>query len=248
MNENDRITIHPLGDAALVVKLSNEASPNIHKKIIHLLHILESEPFPGLIEVVPTYTNITVFYDPIQVISEADTTYSSYETVHKMMLNYMGKMERTVTMEQRTVQIPVLYGGMYGPDLVHVAQINGMTEQEVIQIHSAQKYLVYMIGFAPGFPFLGGMDERIAAPRKDTPRPTIPAGSVGIAGTQTGVYPIDTPGGWQIIGQTPRNLFLRNEEIPSLLASGDILQFVPITEEQFKQYEAEEGGGRWQLK
>src|SRR5699024_9245062 len=173
-----------------------------------------------------------------QVISEADITYSPYETVNKMMLNYMRKMERIVTMERRTVQIPVLYGGIYGPDLAHVAKINGITEQEVIQIHSAPKYLVYMIGFAPGFPFLGGMDQRIAAPRKDSPRSKIPSGSVGIAGEQTGIYPLETPGGWQIIGRTPLDLFLPASS-STLLKPGDTLRFVAISHEEYLERKEE---------
>lgn len=244
----DDITIHPLGDAALVMKIADKVNPTVHKKIIHLLHIIESDPFPGLIEVVPTYTNITVFYDPIRVISETTFVESAFETVHNIMINYLKKLEQTTPLKQKTIQIPVLYGGNYGPDLTYVAQNNGITEEEVVDIHSASNYLIYMIGFAPGFPFLGGIDRRITAPRKKLPRTKIPAGSVGIAGTQTGIYPIDTPGGWQIIGQTPRNLFLRNENNPSLLTCGDVLQFIPITEEEFKQYEAEEGEVRWQLK
>lgn len=248
MQGEDRRTIYPLGDRAIVVKLADEVSHATHEKVIHLTDIIEQDPFPGLVEVVPTYTNVTVYYDPIQVLSGNLGRNSAYETVHNKMLDYLTKGKQISSFEQRKVQIPVLYGGNYGPDLELVAKINQLSEEEVIEIHSRSTYLVYMIGFAPGFPFLGGMDCRIAAPRKETPRKKIPAGSVGIAGTQTGVYPIDSPGGWQIIGQTPRHLFLRGEENPSLLESGDLLEFVPITEEQFKSFEAEGSEVRWQLK
>ena len=135
--------------------------------------------------------------------------------------------------DQRTVEIPVCYGGDYGPDLEFVAQHNSLTEEKVVAIHSAADYLVYMIGFAPGFPYLGGMSEQIAAPRRESPRLQIPAGSVGIAGAQTGVYPIETPGGWQLIGRTPLELFRPTEDPPTRLRAGDIVRFRPITSEEF---------------
>jgi KipI family sensor histidine kinase inhibitor len=133
----------------------------------------------------------------------------------------------------RCVQIPVLYGGDGGPDLDHVADHNSLTVDEVVSIHSRPQYLVYMLGFSPGFPYLGGMDERIETPRLDTPRTIIPAGSVGIAEKQTGVYPTATPGGWQIIGLTPLNFFDPDADPPSLLEPGDLIRFVPIDQDEF---------------
>ena len=123
-----------------------------------------------------------------------------------------------------------MYGGEYGPDLAHVAEHNGLTAGEVVQIHSSTDYLVYMMGFTPGFPYLGGMAESIATPRLQTPRPLIPAGSVGIAEQQTGVYPIESPGGWQLVGRTPVQLFDPQREPPAVVAAGDFIRFVPITE------------------
>src|SRR5918992_314716 len=136
-------------------------------------------------------------------------------------------------LDTRTVGIPVHYGGDFGPDLGFVASHNELTEQQVIEIHSQPTYLVYMIGFAPGFPYLGGMSERIAAPRRDNPRASIPVGSVGVAGRQTGVYSIETPGGWQLIGRTPLRLFRPEEERPSLLEAGDEVRFDPITRSEY---------------
>src|SRR5699024_4926794 len=133
----------------------------------------------------------------------------------------------------RMVEIPVLYGGDYGPDLDLVAHRNQLSTEEVIRIHSERDYLVYMIGFAPGFPYVGGMDERIEAPRKENPRQSIPAGSVGIAGKQTGIYPFESPGGWQIIGRTPAQLFLPESNPPTLIQPGDRLRFVPIDEAEY---------------
>lgn len=139
----------------------------------------------------------------------------------------------------RTVVIPVCYGGEFGPDLEEVARFHGMTEDEVIAIHAQGRYRVYMIGFAPGFAYLGGLSPEIATPRRATPRTHVPAGSVGIAGNQTGVYPLATPGGWQIIGRTPLALFRPHHEEPSLLRAGDIVQFCPITEEQYRMWDDE---------
>ena len=138
-------------------------------------------------------------------------------------------------MTHRTVSIPVCYGGEFGPDLEYVARHNNLTTDEVIHIHSSGEYLVYMIGFAPGFPFLGGLSPKIATPRRPSPRATIPAGSVGIAGMQTGVYPIETPGGWQLIGRTPQKLFLPNENPPSLLQAGDVVKFCPISFQEYQE-------------
>ena len=133
------------------------------------------------------------------------------------------------------VELPVLYGGFCGPDLSFVAQHAGMTEQQIIDIHSAADYLIYMLGFTPGFPYLGGMDARIAVPRLSSPRVKIPAGSVGIAGEQTGVYPIASPGGWQIIGRTPLKLFDPGREQPFLLSAGQTVRFVPIDEAEYRR-------------
>jgi inhibitor of KinA len=143
-------------------------------------------------------------------------------------------LEETKESKQRFVEIPVCYGGEYGPDLEAVAEYHHLSTSEVVEIHSKEEYLVYMIGFAPGFPYLGGMSEEIATPRRHSPRLSIPEGSVGIAGMQTGVYPISTPGGWQLIGRTPLELFCPNENPPTLLQSGDIVKFVPISLEEYQ--------------
>ncbi|GAB3818152.1 hypothetical protein GCM10028895_15070 [Pontibacter rugosus] len=158
----------------------------------------------------------------------------AYGEVVQVLQQLLLNLEVKETPAVRVVELPVLYGGDYGPDLEEVAAHCKLTAEEIIHIHSAQEYLVHMIGFAPGFPYLGGMDKRIATPRKASPRPYIPAGSVGVAGEQTGVYPISTPGGWQLIGQTPLALFDASRKVPSLLQAGDKVKFVPISEEEFK--------------
>lgn len=172
----------------------------------------------------PAYTTVTIYYDPLQLDIQ----------------NLKAELQRMLAAEtdasdgnQRRIQIPVCYGGDFGPDLDFVARHNSLTIDEVIEIHTSVEYLVYMIGFVPGFPYLGGMSARIATPRRETPRLRIPAGSVGIAGTQTGVYPIETPGGWQLIGRTPLELFQPSSNPPTLLRAGDSVQFQPIMKDQF---------------
>jgi inhibitor of KinA len=148
----------------------------------------------------------------------------------------LEQMEHTAAMNERNIVIPVCYGGEFGPDLKEVAQYHGLTEEEVIHIHSHGEYKVYMIGFVPGFAYLGGLSPKIATPRRTTPRTMIPTGSVGIAGGQTGIYPLATPGGWQIIGRTPLSLFRPNHRQPSLLRAGDIVRFQPITEKEYRMW------------
>jgi inhibitor of KinA len=188
---------------------------------------------------------LTVFYDPLVVYKDQkqsnDTEISPFEVVRSIMKMKLQGLKETKKLSHRTVTIPVCYGKEYGPDLEYVARYNDLTTDEVIHIHSTGEYLAYMIGFAPGFPFLGGMSEEIATPRRSSPRMTIPAGAVGIAGMQTGVYPISTPGGWQLIGQTPTKLFLPNVNPPSLLQAGDIVKFQPISDQEYKEMILKEG-------
>ena len=145
------------------------------------------------------------------------------------------------TNASRVVEIPVCYGGQYGPDLAFVAQHNGLTEEEVIALHVSGEYYIYMLGFAPGFPYLGGLPERIAAPRHEVPRASVPAGSVGIAGNQTGIYPVSTPGGWQLIGCTPLVLFRPSENPPSLLLPGDTVRFRAISTAEMQAWPEDQG-------
>ncbi|MEG2984683.1 MAG: 5-oxoprolinase subunit PxpB, partial [Peptostreptococcaceae bacterium] len=151
------------------------------------------------------------------------------------------KIKTTDKLEKNIVEIPVLYGGEFGPDIETVARHNNLSVEEVMDIHSKGEYLVYMLGFTPGFTYLGGMDNKIETPRLEIPRVKIPAGSVGIAGKQTGVYPIDSPGGWQLIGRTPIKLYDINKERPILLSAGDYVKFVPINKAEYEKM-LNEGG------
>ena len=204
----------------------------IHKVIQQAIFQLRQRPFPGLIEIVPSYTNFCVYYDPFVVRQKLSSfiAKTSAEKVELYIQMILQQPMPTSHEESRLIEIPVVYGGEFGPDLSEVAKQSGLTTQQVIDIHTSRDYLVYMLGFAPGFPFLGGLDPRIATPRRATPRLEIAAGSVGIAGQQTGVYPLATPGGWQIIGRTHLSLFLPESNPPTLLRAGDRIRFIAVKE------------------
>lgn len=231
------VQIRPLGDAALVIQLGDGIDEAIHRKVKSIITLFEKYPFEGLIETVPAYNSLTVYYNPIEVYFSNGNSgkKTPYEIVNKTLQDLLAKSSTVNLTNERVVKIPVVYGGDMGPDLEEVASFHGLTPSEVIAIHSSADYLVYMLGFAPGFPFMGGMDNRIATPRKETPRLAIPPGSVGIAGSQTGIYPLETPGGWQIIGRTPLDLFLPAQFPPTLLQPGDRIRFTPITLEEYQR-------------
>ncbi|TQR19704.1 5-oxoprolinase subunit PxpB [Psychrobacillus vulpis] len=235
-NQQIETIMKPLGDSALIVQLGEGIDPIIHERVKNLSELLTNNPFEGFIELVPAYNNITVFYNPYIVYNSQKGTLTAFEKVCAHMKHLVQQIKININEGPRLVSIPVCYGGEFGPDLENVAQYHNMTQEEVIRIHSESECLVYMLGFAPGFPFMGGMDERIATPRKETPRLSIKPGSVGIAGKQTGIYPFETPGGWQIIGRTPLNLFLPHMSPPTLLQSGDKIRFVPISPNDYSDY------------
>lgn len=238
MSAQKSLDIKVLGDSAIIIKLGEGIHPSIHQQVKNLSYLLDEYPFDGFIESVPAYNSLAVYYSPY-LVHQSKNGFQNAGTPIEKVTDYINTLaiqisELPVT-EGRLVEIPVLYGGEFGPDLQIVAETHGMSVEEVIEIHTTPEYLVYMIGFAPGFPFLGGLDERIATPRKLTPRTSIPPGSVGIAGKQTGVYPLETPGGWQIIGRTPTDLFVPDMSPPSLLQSGDKIKFCPMTQEQYDE-------------
>lgn len=231
--------LYPLGDAAITVQFGDCIDLPTHSKVRAFVSYLERHPFPGLVEQVPAFTTVTIYYDP-WVVSEKGlyNPYARMTELVQRMLRLAKESQKKA--RPHTVEIPVCYGGAYGPDLEYVARYNKLTPEEVIACHARGKYIVYMIGFAPGFPYLGGLSKKIAAPRKEVPREYIPAGSVGIAGNQTGIYPIETPGGWQLIGRTPLTLFHPDRTPPSLLQAGDLVRFVPISEDEFQQRKEQE--------
>lgn len=235
----NNIKFKPLSDSALFVIFGDSISTETHDKIQYFYETLKNHPFEGLIELVPGYTNICIHYDIMQVAKSSlyNGTQSIYSTIVSYLQALLQQNTEISVNDKRIVEIPVVYGGEYGPDLQYVAEYHNLSVEEVIKRHTESECLVYMLGFAPGFAFMGGLDESIATPRKETPRLAIPAGSVGIAGKQTGAYPFETPGGWQIIGRTPQPLFLPNEYPPTYLKAGDRIRFKAISEKEFVQWE-----------
>ncbi len=221
----------PAGDSAVAVIFGDKIDESINKKVHAVANAIEKASPDWLIEVVPTYTSIYVYYDPLKL------DYQEVLTAIKPFLSAEPRDEKP-----RIVEIPTVYGGEFGPDIEFVAQHNGLTVEDVIEIHSKPLYRVYMLGFTPGFAYLGGMDERIATPRLERPRLKVPAGSVGIAGKQTGIYPLESPGGWRLIGRTPLRLFNPEKDPPTLLQPGDHIKFVPITEDDFREIYRKEWG------
>ena len=219
----DRPRFFPAGDLALVAELGDAISPEINRKVRSLTDALEQGSIPGVFDFLPTYRSVLVYFDPLLVTSGE---------VEEGIERLLESAEATDTGKRHVVHIPTLYAGEMGPDIAFVAEHSGLDEQEVVKIHSSSDYLVYMMGFAPGFAYLGGLDERLATPRLQSPRTEIPPGAVGIAETQTGVYPVASPGGWQLIGRTPVKLFDPARERPVLLSAGDYVRFVPLESRQ----------------
>ncbi|WP_377887316.1 5-oxoprolinase subunit PxpB [Alkalihalobacillus sp. R86527] len=231
------ITFHPLGEAAVKLSYSEEVSPSLTSRIQAFCRELASLNIDGISEWVPAYDSITIYYEP-WVLTYAEIT----EILENITAVATEESQRKVI-----VTIPTLYGGEYGPDLEELANQKGMQRDDIIHIHTNEDYLVNMIGFLPGFPYLSGLDERIAASRLDTPRQKVPAGSVGIAEAQTGVYPIESPGGWNIIGRTPLRLFQPKRDVPFLLNQGDYLRFQPVTEKEFEHILKEVEKGSYEV-
>ena len=216
------------GDRALFLNFAEGISPQINRKVHLLASFIEKEKGEGILEMVPTYRSLCIYYDPLRVrLKDLKTALDPIE--HEL------ERAKKTPPPARVLEIPVVYGGEYGPDLGFVASSSGLSEEEVIQLHSGSDYLIYMCGFSPGFSYLGGLDERIATPRLKTPRIRVPAGSVGIAERQTGIYPLGTAGGWRLIGRTPLKLFDAYKEPPIPFLPGDYFRFIPISEEEYQK-------------
>ncbi|WP_052013258.1 5-oxoprolinase subunit PxpB [Halalkalibacter akibai] len=235
--DDQNIKIDPVSETAVTVSFGDEINLTIHQQVQALSSYLEKNPFQGFVEAVPAFTSVTVFYEPLKIQGMFQRP---SELVCSTMADIVADLKVEKLEKGREVVIPVCYGGEFGPDLEYVSSYTNLSKEEVIHIHSSEQYLVYMIGFAPGFPYLGGLPDCLFTPRRAKPRMKIPAGSVGIGGAQTGVYPISTPGGWQLIGQTPLQLFLPNQDPPSFLQAGDIIRFQPISEKEFGLLREEE--------
>jgi len=220
MIRSDAMEIRPASDRSVLVSFGHEISLEAHRAVRRLTLAFETLP-PGILNLHPAYASVLIDFDPRR---------RCYEEVERFVRERWEAPHQASEGETRTVEIPVCYGGAAGPDLEDVARHTGLTPERVIESHSAAAYRVYFLGFSPGFPYLGGLPPELSTPRLSAPRKRVPAGSVAIGGSQTGVYPVDSPGGWRIIGRTSLRLFDAAAEPPALLRIGDTVRFIPIPE------------------
>jgi inhibitor of KinA len=220
------------GESALVVEFEERIDPEVNARAVGLAERLNAAPVAGVRDIVPTYRSVAVYFDPLRTSHDA----------------LMARLEREAVQpasprarDLDVIHIPVCYDREFGPDLVEVAAFGGISESAVVELHTRPTYHVFMLGFAPGLAYMGVVDDRIAAPRRQTPRERVPRGSVGIAGGQTGVYPAETPGGWQIIGRTPLKPFDLARPEPFLMKAGDAVSFDAIDRTEFDRLEREAG-------
>lgn len=220
------IKILTAGDSALLVEFGKEINEEINQKITAVVKIIKEQHIEGIVELIPSFCALVINYDP-RVIS--------YDEIKKRIESIFELDIAVGETKKRVFEIPVCYGGEYGPDIENIASNAGISVEEVIKIHSSRDYLIYMLGFLPGFCYLGGLDERIHTPRLANPRLKINAGSVGIGGSQTGIYPLDSPGGWQLMGMTPVKTYDPDREVPILVEAGDYIRFIPVDEEEYNR-------------
>jgi inhibitor of KinA len=227
MNEKV-VKIFPLGDSALTVSFGNEISPELNKQVLTLSNFIEQNPFKGFTETVPAYSSISIFYDVYEVRKEFSDFETTFEAVKKFTEKALQNLSEIPEEDSRLIEIPVDFDKEFALDLEFVASENNLSPEKVIEIFTSKTYRVYLLGFLPGFAYMGELDAQIATPRKDSPRKKVPKGSVGIAGRQTGIYSLESPGGWQIIGKTEVELFTPENENPTFLQAGDLVKFIQM--------------------
>lgn len=235
--DNENIRILTAGDSSLLIEFGKIISPDINRKIAATVQLIKAQQTPGVVDIIPAFCSLLINYDP-RVIS--------YEEIRERMQTILKIDVKADAARKKIYEIPVCYGGEFGPDLDNIAQHAGLSPEEVIQIHSSRDYLIYMLGFLPGFCYLGGLDERIHTPRLANPRLKISAGSVGIGGSQTGIYPLDSPGGWQLMGMTPVKTYDPQREVPILVEAGDYIRFIPIDKDEFYRIKELVQSGQYQ--
>lgn len=225
------VRFSPAGEQGIVIQLGSSIEEETNRKIRYLMQRLSSRR--EILEMIPTFCSLLILFDLKK------TSYARMETLLRGELPHLNQLP---TQEKIIHRIPVCYGGEFGEDLDFVAQHAGLTPEEVVKLHSGRDYLIYMLGFLPGFAYLGGMDERLFCPRLDSPRVRIPAGSVGIGGEQTGVYPLDSPGGWRLIGRTPLKPYDPGREKAFLYQAGEYIRFVPVSRAEYDRMALEASG------
>lgn len=224
------LVIYQLSENAVTIEFGNAIDETLMRRINAFDQLLHKNPFPGMQSTVPAYATLTIFFDCLQVLNDNSLVGKTcFQKVSGYLQGVKEDEKAAPASAAGIINIPVCYGGDFGPDLNYVADFRHMTTDEVVRLHTIAIYTVYMIGFIPGFGYLGGLSDELETPRKESPRKIVSAGSVGIAGKQTGVYPLDTPGGWQLIGKTPVKLFDADRGQPSLLKAGDQVKFDAIS-------------------
>lgn len=226
----------PAGDRTLVVRFGSEISQSVNRRVALFTGNVERAGLKAVRELIPTFCTVSVVYDPMV---------TTYEKLVRQLTSLLPGAEGAAAGGRTVHVLPVCYGGEFGADLPFVAEHAGLTEQEVIDLHSGRDYLIYMLGFLPGFSYLGGLDSKLHTPRLSSPRTKIPAGSVGIGGEQTGVYPLDSPGGWQLIGRTPVRPYDPNREPAILYSAGEYIRFSPVSREEYDRIEQEIAAGTY---
>jgi inhibitor of KinA len=225
----EAVRFQSASDQSMLVYLGQQTiTPDALQPVMRLLHLLSSEPIAGVRNLQPAYCSVLIKFDPLTI---------AQRELEEILSGYVRRLKDVILPEPKQVEIPVCYGGEFGSDLSAVASLRGMMPSDAIEIHASAEYLVHFLGFVPGFAYLGGLPQELATPRRSSPRRRVPAGSVGIAGDQTGVYPFATPGGWQLIGRTPVAMFRQDRADMSLLALGDHVRFRPISREEFAALE-----------
>lgn len=233
MKKPDPMQFRISGDRMLIAVFGDTVNPAVNERVLCMAASLKATQHPAIEAVVSSYCTLAVHYDPDRIRLSALTD---------LLCGCEQRLAAAVMPEPRIVEIPVCYGSAFGPDLDYVATHSGLSKEAVIQLHSKATYRIYAIGFAPGFCYLGGLDQALHVPRLTTPRLHVPAGSVGLAGSQTGVYPLPSPGGWQLIGRTPLRLFDQNRQPPIRYQAGDAIRFLPISAQNFARLAEED---RW---
>ena len=225
----------PLGDRAITITLSDAIDEATNRRVRAIAALLDAHALSCVVDLVPAFVSIALHYDPA-LVGGVDTDASPYERLVTILEPLLADVHDDELPPPRIVEIPVCYGGDLGPDLEDVAKQHAIGVDDVVRIHAAGDYLVYMVGFMPGFAYLGGLAPELVTPRRSSPRTAVPAGTVGIGGQQTGVYPLISPGGWNLIGRTPLRIFDASREPASLLATGDRVRFVPISRRDFDRW------------
>ncbi len=225
--------MYPCGDHALTIEWGNAIDITVNKTVMALFALLKEANLKGVKDIIPAYNSVTVVYD-MPFLKKEVKTVTVYEWISRQIGKLIDSVEIDIEKKSRLIRIPVCYDFSLAPDLVSLAADHKINVDDVIKLHTGKTYRVFMIGFMPGFAYMGSVDEKIITPRKANPRTSVPAGSVGIAGEQTGIYPFDSPGGWQLIGQTPVKMFDAEKEMPCFLQPGDEVQFYPITKDDFQ--------------